>query len=347
LEQDVELVRELGANLVWVTPGPHGSEFYELCDREGLMVVSGVPFTGDVYPGDRPFFKSPAFMQNGRRQLSEMIRQGFNHPSIVMWSIFECVYRRGDDPLPYIKELAELAKKEDPGRLTVCRSNHDGELNFVTDMVLWQHRFGWSSGTAGDMGVWLEHLHRSWSNLYSGVSYGAGGQPREQPDSLMRPSPAAGARHPERWQTLVHEETWQAVKGDSALWCVMLDNMFDSPTPAHSPGINDMGLVSFDRSLRKDAFWFYKAKWNFDHPFVRIAESRWTLRGNPVQTLRVFSNCPRVELFVAGRSIGVQHGTEGVFTWPRVTLPAGRSFIEARSGEASHSAEITISPVLP
>ncbi len=334
IEEDVALVREMGANFVCVSGAPHAQEFYDACDRAGIVVWSELPFTGEAYLSDRAFYNTSAFKANGKQQLTEIIRQQMNHPSIVMWGIFNGLGQRGDDPVPYVKELNALAKKEDPSRYTVCTSNQDGDLNFITDLVLWQHRFGWKEGQPGDLTTWLDYLHRSWGKLSSAVSYGAGGSIYDQCDSLSRPD-IAGA-HPERWQTHVHEQSWSCVKNDRQLWAVVIDNLFDYGASGRNrgrgPGVNDFGLVSFDRKYCKDAFYFYKANWNTADEFVYLAERRWDVRPGTVHTLRVFSNCPEVELFVNGVSLGIKQGTDGVFSWPGVALLRGDNEVEARFG---------------
>ncbi len=346
VEEDMALIREMGATIVNVSGQSHCNYFYDLCDREGIMVWSDLPFTGETCPNDRGFFDTPQFRQNGRQQLTEIIRQQFNHPSVVMWGLFNGVGARGEDPAPYIKELADLAKKEDPDRYTACTSNKDGEVNFITDLVLWRQRFGWDEGSAQDLNFWLSYLHRSWSSLNSAVSYGAGGSVRVQGDSLRRPDPA-GPSHPERWQTRLHEDSYRYVKNNPALWGVFVNNMFDYAAPdaasGAGPGMNDFGMVTFDRKQRKDAFYFYKANWNTWEPFVYIAERRWDLRHKTVQTLKAYSNCPEVELVLNGRSLGMKRGQNGTFTWD-VTMPAGLNVVELRSGLLHDRAEVYIEP---
>ena len=107
-------------------------------------------------------------------------------------------------------------------------------------------------------------------------------------------------------------------------------------------GVDDRGLVTFDRKYRKDAFYFYKANWNPDEPFVYIAERRWHRRTKPEQTLKVYSNAMEVELFVNGVSMGTRTGTNGVFTWEKVTLKEGLNNIEARSDSGIDYTQIEI-----
>ncbi len=343
--RDLRLVREMGANMVIFMEGTHSQEFCDMCDRAGIMAVCGIPFTGDASLPDRSFIGGEGLMANGRRQLTEVVRQYCNHPSVVMWSIFRCLSQRGDDPVPFIKELNALARKEDPTRPTVCVSNQDGEVNFITDMVIWQHRYGWTEGQASDIGVWLPYLHKTWGNLRSAVSYGAGASVRDQSDTVRRPA-TYSTFHPEGWQTALHEEYFRYLKDDRNLWATVVDNMFDFGAAGinrgRGPGIDDFGMVTFDRSQRKDAFYFYKANWNTTEKFVHVTDSRLTSRSRPVQTLRVFSNCEQVELTLNGTSLGTRLGVNGVFTWTDVVMPAGLNEITAHGGGQTDTAWITI-----
>ncbi len=345
IEEDFELIRDMGANMVHTAGVPHSPEFYELCDRYGILVWCDLPFMGAAYRTDKAFVNSPLFLKNGKDQLREIIRQQMNRPSVVMWGLFSDLHQRGDDPSDYIRQLNMLAKQEDPSRMTVAGSNNDGSFNFITDLIVWDHFFGWTAGTPSDIRIWQEQLHRDWSNLRSGVSYGAGASIYHQEDSLYR-APYMGNWHPERWQTYLHEQYFDYLKGDSLLWGTFVANMFDYGAAGRSwgegNGINDLGLVTFDRKYRKDAYYFYKANWNHTTPFVYIAERRWDTRRRTTQQIKVYSNRPEVELIVNGTSLGTKTGTNGTFRWEEVALHEGTNTIEARSGNVTDRIGIDI-----
>jgi beta-galactosidase len=209
--------------------------------------------------------------------------------------------------------------------------------------------------------VWLTQLRRGWPNLRAGVSFSAGGSIFHQSERLERPS-ITSSYHPEGWQTFFHEEYMRYAVDAPGLWGVFVGNMFDSGaakvsvdalalSPASSPalspadgGIDDRGLVTFDRKDRKDAFWLYKANWNPSEPFVRIAGSRLDGRTERRQTIHVYSNLPEVELFVGGRSQGRRSGEHGIFVWESIGMRPGINRIEARAtGSAPDRATINIS----
>lgn len=116
-------------------------------------------------------------------------------------------------------------------------------------------------------------------SLCSGITYGAGASIYHQEDSLYRPN-YLGNWHPERWQTSLHEQYFPLVDASPFLWGWFVANMFDYGAAGRDwgegTGIDDRGLVTFDRKYRKDAFYFYKANWNKAEPMVYIAQKRWT-----------------------------------------------------------------------
>ena len=345
IREDLDYMVEMGVNAVRTSPGPHSQEFYDECDRRGLIVWSDLPFVGPSYLTDRGYIGTESFRANGVQQLREMISQYYNHPSIAMWGLFSNQSMRGDDPTPYIKELNTVAREEDPTRMTVGASNQDGQMNFITKLVVWDHIFGWKEGLPSDISVWLKQLQANWSNLNSGLSYGAGASIYHQDDSLYRPD-YLGNWHPERWQSYLHEQYYSFAKNAPFLWGVFIANMFDYGAAGREwgdgTGVDDRGLVTFDRKYRKDAFYFYKANWNPDEPFVYIAERRWDRRVKRTQTLKVYSNAPEVEMLLNGVSLGKRSGVNGVFTWENVTMAEGMNDLEARSDSGIDHTRIEI-----
>ena len=281
IAEDLDLIAEMGANAVRAAAYPHNESFYDECDRRGLVVLSELPLIGPAYMTDRGYINTEAFRDNGRDQLREMIFQQFNHPSVAVWGIFFDQTPRGDDPTAYVKELNSLAMLEDPSRLTSATSNQDGKINFVTDLVVWDHNYGWKEGLPSDIKVWLDQLRTNWGSLCSGISYGAGASIYHQDDSLYRPD-YLGNWHPERWQTYLHEQYYPYIDGSPFLWGWFVANMFDYGAAGRNwgegTGVDDRGLVTFDRNYRMDAFYFYKANWKRTEPTVWIAEKRWNRR---------------------------------------------------------------------
>ena len=303
------------------------------------------PTSGKIFVEDKDIGSLSAKELRSLRKGIGMIFQQFNHPSVVFWGIFSDQDPRGDDPTDYIKGLNAMAMQEDPSRMTTATSNQDGPINFVTDLIVWDLPFGWKEGMPGDLKIWLEQLQKKWGSLCSGITYGAGASIYHQEDSLYRPN-YLGNWHPERWQTSLHEQYFPLVDASPFLWGWFVANMFDYGAAGRDwgegTGIDDRGLVTFDRKYRKDAFYFYKANWNKAEPMVYIAQKRWTPRVKTTQTIRVYSNAPEVELLVNGASLGRKTGANGVFLWENVELRRGVNALEARSDTSIDYADIRV-----
>lgn len=340
-DEDAAIMAEMGANAVRLAHYPQAEYFYDLMDRYGFIVWAEIPFVGPGGYSDEGFVNLPAFRQNGRQQLVELIRQHYNHPSIVVWGLFNELSMRGDNPVPYIEELNDLAHREDPTRPTVAASNTDGALNFVTDAMAWNRYDGWYGGTPADLGRWLDRMHAAHPDLRIAISeYGAGASLYHQQDTLVK-AVATSFWHPENWQTHYHMANWRELSARPFVWGSFIWNLFDFGA-AHRHegdrvGINDKGLVTFDRRMRKDAFYFYKANWNKDEPLLYLAERRTTRRTRPMQTFMAFTNQAEAELFVNGVSCGrAQADSLATVRWTGIRLRPGENEVRVVSGRGAH-----------
>ena len=335
-DEDAALMVEMGVNAVRLAHYPQATYFYDLMDRLGIIVWAEIPFVGPGGYCDKGFVDLPAFRENGQEQLREMIRQHYNHPSICVWGIFNELKEAGDNPVEYIKELNSLAHREDSTRPTTAASNQSGALNFITDAIAWNRYDGWYGGTLADMGRWLDATHQKHPELCIAISeYGAGASICHQQDTLCKSVPDSWW-HPENWQTHYHRENWRTIAARPYLWGSFVWNMFDfgaaHRTEGDRPGINDKGLVTFDRKVRKDAFYFYKANWNRQEPVLHLAGKRNLLRTHRQQEILVFTNQPEAELFVNGRSCGRQKADElSTISWQNVELQPGENEIKVVS----------------
>lgn len=333
--EDVEFAREMGANTIRIVGGSHHPAFYRICNNLGILVINDLPLMGATTLNGKGFFNTAPFRENGKEQLQEMIFQNYNHPSVIAWNLFSELETRGESPVDYIRELHSLAKRLDPLRLTSGWSNQDGDINFITDLIVWSHSFGWMEGLPSDIAVWQEQLHSvpEWDALRSAVSYKCGGNIFHQSDLLEKPLSSSNW-HPERWQTYFHETYLSALGDDAALWGLFVDGLFDYAsvdTHRSAGGVCDMGVVSFNRQARKDAFYLYKSRWNTSEDFLHIAERRWARRADTLQTIKVFTNLPDVELSVNGKFLGTKECVDGCAVWNEVDLEYGSNTIEVTS----------------
>lgn len=334
-EEDIRLMHEMGVNAARLAHYQQAEQMYSLTDREGIVVWAEIPFVGPGGYADKGFVDLPAFKENGQQQLRELIRQNFNHPSICVWGLFNELKEEGDNPIPYIKELNELAHQEDTTRPTTAASNQGGDMNFITDLIAWNRYDGWYGSRPSTLATFLDKTHAAHPELCIAISeYGAGASVYHQQDSLKQPVPT-DYWHPENWQTYYHIENWKILAERPFVWGTFVWNMFDFGA-AHRhegdrPGINDKGLVTFDRRQKKDAFYFYKANWN-PEPMVHIAGKRLRQASREGQTIQVFTNCPKVELWVNGKSCGtVVPDKYAIAEWKEVRLVPGENRIVVRS----------------
>ncbi len=309
-ETDLALILEVGANAVRLAHYPHAEHFHDLCDRKGLLVWAEIPFVDSFMGG---YADTPAFRENGRQQLREMIRQGTNHPSVFLWGLYnELTERGGRGPaqLAYVKELQALAKEEDPGRPTTAASllGPTNPLASVPDTIAFNRYFGWYNGQPDGLGPFLDEAARALPGRPIGVSeYGAGGDPSHHENRPRRPFPFAHPWHPEEHQSIVHEANWSAIEARRFVWGGFVWNMFDFGVHSRREGgtnaTNDKGLVTYDRSLRKDAFYFYKASWS-PEPVLYITSRRHVVREAAETDVKVYANVEDVELRVNDQSAG-------------------------------------------
>ena len=335
-EEDVALMLEMGVNAVRLAHYPQATYFYDLMDKNGIIVWAEIPFVGPGGYNDKGFVDLPAFRANGKEQLKELIRQHYNHPSICVWGLFNELTELGDNPVEYIKKLNVLAHQEDTTRPTTSASNQMGDLNFITDAIAWNRYDGWYGGTPADLGKWLDRMHKDHPKICIAISeYGAGASIYHQQDSLVKTVPTSWW-HPENWQTYYHIENWKTISSRPYVWGSFVWNMFDfgaaHRTEGDRPGINDKGLVTFDRKVRKDAFYFYKANWNREKPMLYLTGKRNTVRTQRLQIITAFTNLSGAELFVNGKSYGKAiPDSYAILEWKNVELEPGENEIKVVS----------------
>lgn len=338
-EEDTRLMLEMGVNAIRLAHYPQATYMYDLMDRNGIVTWAEIPFVGPGGYADKGFVDQPSFRENGKEQLKEMIHQHFNHPSICFWGLFNELKENGDNPLEYIKELNVLAHQEDPTRPTTSASNQGGAINFITDNIAWNRYDGWYGATPATLASWLDKTHQAHPEIKIAISeYGAGASIYHQQDSLVQTSPGSWW-HPENWQTEYHIQNWKIISERPYVWGSFVWNMFDfgaaHRTEGDRPGINDKGLVTHDRKVKKDAFYFYKANWN-PEPMVYIAGRRSVNRVKPVTEVQIFSNCAEVTLKVNGQIIKkMQPDGVKVCIFKDIRLKKGENNIEvsAKNGK--------------
>ena len=333
MDEDITLINEIGATAVRCSHYQQSDYFYSLCDREGILVWAEIPQVDRIN-------SSLAFEQTSYSQLIDLIRQNINHSSIFAWSLFnEIGNGPTDDPHRELQDLDNVAHSEDPTRPTIgaTMTGNFPQMNKIPDLLGWNRYPWWYAKNDFEQELKsLQTTSRSGGICIS--EYGAGANVDQHEQNPHQPQPG-GKWHPEEWQAIVHERTWEAIKGCPFVWGTFVWNMFDFTSYWRDEGgvrgRNDKGLITYDRKIRKDAFYFYKANWS-DEPVIYITSRRFTQRTNAVTDVKIYSNATAVELSVNGISQGVLNDSNyGVFIWKGQQLRPGENIIEAtakRSG---------------
>ena len=337
-EEDTRIMLDMGVNAVRLAHYPQATYMYDLMDKYGIVTWAEIPFVGPGGYADKGFVDQPSFRENGKEQLKEMIRQHYNHPSICFWGLFNELKEQGDNPVEYIKELNAIAHQEDPTRPTTSASNQEGALNFITDHIAWNRYDGWYGATPATLATWLDATHKNHPEMKIAISeYGAGASIYHQQDSLVQTVPGSWW-HPENWQTEYHIQNWKIINERPYVWASFVWNMFDfgaaHRTEGDRPGINDKGLVTHDRKIKKDAYYFYRANWN-PEPMIYIAGRRNVNRVKPLVDVQVFSNVEEVILIVNDCQCGkMKPDSLKVCLFKDVPLRKGRNEIEVRANDS-------------
>ena len=330
LDGDISLIKEIGATVIRCAHYQHSDYFYSLCDKAGILVWAEIPQVNEINA-------SPEFEETSRNQLLDLIRQNINHPSIFVWSLFNEIRDGHADPHRELQDLKITANGEDSTRPTIAATCIDKypEMNKISDLLGWNVYPGWYSGwgTKDDFGPSLDK-HRA-DSRHGGIcisEYGAGANVEQHEQNPKQPI-TTSQWHPEEWQSLVHEAAWAAMKERPFVWGTFVWNMFDfAVSTRHEggiPGRNDKGLVTYDRKIKKDAFFFYKANWS-DEPTLYITSRRFTERTNAVTDVNIYSNAKKVDLLVNGVSLGEQgNATNCLFIWKNVELKPGENQVKA------------------
>lgn len=342
-EADLGQIRTLGANALRSAVMPHAQYLYDRCDELGMLVWVDAPFHRSSFLGDVAYYATPQFEQNGLQQLQEIIAQNYNHPSVVMWGIFSRLWTRGNDVTPYLAKLNAAAHALDPSRPTVACSDQDGNINFITDLIVWRQDVGWRKGTTDDVTVWRDQLQKGWSHLRSGICYGGSGFIGHK-SYTAQAAPRANWM-PEERQTHFHEQYAKNLQNDSLFWGTWINNMFDYGSVRRPYGVNGAGLVTIDRRERKDAFYLYKALWNKEEPTLHITDKRRTLRDGERQAFHIYSSAGAPTLLAGADTLAVTEYATCQYRTDSVSL-RGTVEIKAIAGPLRDSVTLRVGNVL-
>lgn len=324
--EDIELIYEMGANTIRLAHYQHSQYFYDLCDEKGFIIWAEIPYISKHLTNG---------VENTKQQMTELICQCYNHPSIVTWGISNEITMNGSDPalIENHKILNNLAHSLDKTRPTtiaaVTMCSIDDEYVHISDILSYNHYFGWYGGNVNMYGPWFDNFHKKYPNKAIGISeYGC------EALNWHTSEPEQGD-YTEEYQAYYHEEVIKQIIDRPYLWATHVWNMFDFAADARAEGgengMNHKGLVTFDRKYKKDSFYAYQA-WLSKNPVLHICGKRYVKRVEDITKITVYSNLDEVELFANGKSIGKQKKGKYPFFYFNVENQ-GETELTAKAGD--------------
>ncbi len=316
--RDRELIRESGATMLRLAHYPHGEPIYDICDEDGVVLWTELPFCG---PGGYPFTGYVKNVEeNARQALDELIAQKMNHPSILFWGLFNEIladdgrrFRAYDPPAPFLAELNDRAHLLDPSRLTTFALCVDQSAYYgCADLLAYNKYFGWKVADEMAAKTFDGFCERAGSIPVGVSEYGRAGSLIQHADPLYDDK-IPSRWNPEEQQVACHERYWSAFRTRPQLWARIIWQYSDMQSAVKDTGdragINDKGMVSYDRQDRKDAFYFYKANWN-PEPMLHLNAKRFTERKHALTEVRGYSTVGAVTLTVNGENLGTKEPDE-------------------------------------
>ncbi|MBA2392545.1 MAG: beta galactosidase jelly roll domain-containing protein, partial [Ktedonobacteraceae bacterium] len=212
LDQDFNLITAMGANAIRTSHYQHAQRLYDSADAQGIIIWSEQPLLNGIRTTHR-------FAQNAEQQLTEMIRQNYNHPSIIFWGIANEV-GNDDATNALLQTLNDAAHTLDPDRITTLASDHDpaDAISTHTDTVGYNRYYGWYKDSFDDLDIFLTTTHERFpTKSFAFSEYGAGASIHQHEENPTRPLTTSKI-HPEEWQALVHEAAWQTLQERPYVW---------------------------------------------------------------------------------------------------------------------------------
>lgn len=334
--EDMEIIKELGANTIRLAHYQHAQEFYDLCDENGMIVWAEIPYI-TMHMSDGT--------ENTLSQMRELVVQNYNHPSIVCWGLSNEITAASavnEELLENHRKLNDLCHALDMTRPTVMADvfmlETDSPMLEIPDMNSYNLYFGWYLGELEQNDSFFDAYHTTYPDRVIGLSeYGADANP-----AYHSANPERGD-YTEEYQCIYHEHMAKMIEERPYLWATHVWNLFDFAADGRDEGgkhgVNQKGLVTIDRELKKDAFYLYKAYWS-KTPFVHVCGRRYVERTEDVTEIKVYSNEQSVTLFVDGVERETSEGSK-VFKF-KVPI-TGTHKIRAVSGTCED--EITVKKV--
>lgn len=330
-KETVDLLAETGANYFRLAHYQHGDYTYNYLDSLGIICWTEAPVVDCISAGD----KLSQFRANAVQQLYELMYQQYNHPSVCFWGVCNEVTNHptaGQQPVPFVEWMTAAIELVDTTRFSTLAANYENNENWIPDVFAMNRYQGWYGSTPENFASVMDNLHNNRPDNPVGVSeYGAGANTTQHEYPANQPTPT-GHYHPEEYQNLYHEIYLKAINARPYLWGTSIwagiDFASDSRNEGAQPGINDKGLITHDRKIKKDAYYWYKANWNAKDPVVYITSRRYTKRTSLTVPVKVYSNCEEITLTVNGEVVGKKTSEDRIFLLEEVQMKEGANTIE-------------------
>lgn len=304
-------LREMGVNAIRTSHNMPSSEFMELADETGMLVLSE---GFDMWERSKTDYDYARFFDEWvEKDVASWIRRDRNHPSIIGWSIGNEIYdthadERGQEVTALLKRLVEL---HDP------RGN--GPVTFGSNFMQWENGqkcgdilklVGYNYGER----LYEEHHQKHPDWMIYGSETASVVQSRgiyhfplsqtlltdddEQCSSLGNSCTGWGAKNTE--ECIIRDRDAEYCAGQF-IWTGF--DYIGEPTPYST---KNSYFGQYDTAgFAKDSAYVFRAEWTDDHqsPFVHIFPYWDFNEGLPVD-VRVCSNAPKIELFFNGESVG-------------------------------------------
>lgn len=326
---DLEQIMDIGATTVRFAHYQQSDYLYSRCDSLGLIIWAEIPFVNQVTGQE---------WDNAHQQMRELIRQSFNHPSIYIWGIHNEVYHPHAYTAALTQSIHELCKLEDPDRYTVSVNGYgrvDHPVNQQADIQGMNRYFGWYERKIQDIVPWIEKMEKEYPwQRFMLTEYGADANIAHQTEILGDALNWTSPFYPETFQTKTHEYQWGVIAKHPYILASYLWNMFDFAVPTSKRGSmaarNMKGMMTFDRQLKKDSYFWYKANWS-QEPVLYLTQRRNKLRERQETSVTVYSNIGEPKVYLNGvLQEGIRQGYTAVhYVLDRVHLADGKNSLKA------------------
>jgi beta-galactosidase len=328
-DHDLAEIMDIGATTVRFAHYQQSDYIYSRCDSLGLIIWAEIPFVNRVTGQET---------ENAETQLRELIRQSFNHPSIYAWGLHNEVYQPHAYTAQLTAALHDLAKTEDPDRYTAAVNGYgsaEHPVNQNADIQGMNRYFGWYEKKIQDISPWIEKMEKEypWQKLML-TEYGADANIDQQTEELGDALNWSKPFYPETFQTKTHEYQWSVIAKHPYIIASYLWNMFDFAVPMWNrggvPARNLKGLITFDRQIKKDSYYWYKANWS-QEPVLYLTQRRNTERERKLTSITVYSNIGTPTVYLNGQMLtGIRQGYTAVhYIFDHVELQTGKNTIKA------------------